>query len=946
MISRWRHQWNKAKSWRNGLAIIVLTLVIVTLGKSGVWRTPAAAPVLLPGKTLANTAYAKLPLIFEANQGQTDSQARFISRGPGYTLFITPSEAIFSLDIPRLMTEPDPAAVKLTTLHMRLIDANPQARVSGLEKSPTRVNYLRGQDRQQWRTGIPTYAKVQLQEVYPGIDLIYYGHQQQLEYDFIVAPGADPARIRLALAGLDNATQAGLADNGDLVLNTGSGEMRWHKPIIYQNIAGQRRIIDGGFAVLDRQTADDKAMKIGFTVAAYDRTQPLVIDPILGLAYSTFLGGITEDYGTSIAVDHDGNAYITGATASIDFPLVNPVPNHSALAGAKSTDVFVTKLNAAGTHLIYSTYLGGSDDKNDIGYGIALDDSGNAYITGMTASSDFPLAALGGGSLKGTNAFISIFDGLGDLLYSIYWGGAKDEEGRGIALTRQAAPNLWLVNVIGYTTSTALAADTPPFPLKNPFQPALLGSADVFVSVIDPNNETLRYSTYLGGAQDDKGAAIATDQTGNIYITGSTASTNFPVTGFAFDTTLSGKLDGFVAKINPDPAITGTRSLIYSAYLGGNDADSGAGIAVDSGGQAYITGSTASTDFPVTPAAAIRSYSDKGDAFITKFDANGTDLVYSSYLGGSGVDSGAGIVVTENTTATVYKYYTYVTGVTSSTNFPTTPDAFSRTLGGSGDAFVVELSESGAKLLYGTYLGGINGSDSGIGIADDSYGVYITGSTASSDFPVTLTNAFDTINGSSMDAFVTKFTTNRTITGVNLSGRVSLGTTPVCARVLANGVGGYSCDPADTGSFLLPNVPVDAMGQMTLFVWASHLKPYKQVFTPSSSTAFIPVDMTAAACSAGADLGGSASGVRQISLSGHIRLSGAKTPVCAAVLANGKDGFSCDGTGAFALAAVPVDHNGQVVLFAWADGFLPYTLIFKPSTSAETHDVEMNINCP
>lgn len=953
MIRLWCKQWGKARLWGSGLAVIaaVWAVVMVIPGKDSTRPAPASSSFPLQ-KTLANTAYGKLPLFFEANRGQTDPQVRFVSRGPGYTLFITPTEAIFSLLTPQSMTDPEPTAVNFTALQMRLIAANPHAKASGLEILPTQVNYLRGQDRQQWQTAVPTYAKVQLQDIYPGIDLVYYGHQQQLEYDFIVAPGADPARIRWAIAGLDNRIPVELSNNGDLVLNAGPAEIRWYKPVIYQHIAGQRRIIDGGFKLMGRQMAEDKTTdedettEIGFTVAAYDRTQPLVIDPVLGLAYSTFLGGVKEDYGTSIAADHAGHAYITGATASIDFPVVGAL--QSTLSGTKTTDAFVTKLNAAGTDLIYSTYLGGTDDKNDIGYSIAVDDSGNAYLTGMTTSSDFPLTGLSGGSvLKGTNAFITILDAAGSVpLYSTYWGGDKDEEGRGIALTRQPSPNLWLVNVSGYTTSTALAADNAPFPLQNPFQPVLLGGADVFVSVIDPNTGTLRYSTYLGGAKDDKGSAIVTDQTGHIYITGSTASANFPVTGFAFDTTLGGSLDGFVAKINPDPAVRGTHSLIYSAYLGGNDVDSGAGIAVDSGSQAYITGSTASTDFPVTPAAAIRSYSDKGDAFISKVDASGTELVYSGYLGGSGADSGAGIVVTENKTATVYQYYTYVTGVTSSTNFPTTPDALSKTLGGGSDAFVVELSENGSKLLYGTYLGGINGSDSGIGIADDGYGVYVTGSTASSDFPVTLPNAFDTINGSSTDAFVVKLMTDRTIKGVNLSGRVYLGSTPVCARVLANGVGGYSCDPMNTGSFLLPDVTLDATGKITLFVWASNLKPYKQVFTPSSSTASIQVNMQAAACSMGTDLGGIASGIRQINLSGHIRLAGAKTPICAAVLANGKDGFSCDGTGAFSLMAVPVDHNGQVVLFAWVDGFLPYTLIFKPSSSAEAHDIEMSTNCP
>ncbi|NJM13468.1 MAG: hypothetical protein HC889_17790 [Synechococcaceae cyanobacterium SM1_2_3] len=625
-----------------------------------------------------------------------------------------------------------------------------------------------GNDRAQWRTKVPHYRRVRYAEVYPGVDLVYYGNPQQLEHDFIVAPGADPAQIQLAISG---ANRVRVNAEGDLILTVPGGEVVQQAPRIYQVIDGQQQSVAGRYVLQSVESAAAttvniamadpmlEPLRVGFEIAHYDPKQPLVIDPVL--AYSTFLGGIKEDYGLSIAVE-SGDAYVTGATLSIDFPVNDPsLVVDSTIAGAKTTDAFVAKFDftAAGpASLVYSTYLGGSDDKDDIGYGIAVDSDGYAYVTGTTASKDFPVP--GSTPKGGKDAFIVTLDASGGgplSSYSAYWGGTKDDEGRGIAL------NGAMIYITGYTNSTDFD-----FPLKNPFQPALLGGTDAFVIQID-NSGAPQYSTYLGGAKDDQGTAIAVDDSGNIYLTGSTASVNFPVTGSAtaFDATLSGSLDAFVAKIDPNKIIgppnqPGMYSLLYSTYLGGSGADSGAGIAVDSSDKAYVTGTTASSDFPVTSNAAQSNYGGNWDAFITKIDPDLigiNSLIHSTYLGGSGLESGASIAVTETSGAV----QTYVTGATASINFPVTSDAYDKNLGGGGDAFVAQINDTGSRWLYVTYLGGNNGIDSGAGIAADSSGIYVTGAAIASDFPTT-NNAFDRVIGSSKDAFVVKLEEGVTLT--------------------------------------------------------------------------------------------------------------------------------------------------------------------------------------
>ena len=628
-------------------------------------------------------------------------------------------------------------------VRLGLVGANPDPEMVGLEPLSGKVNYLTGKDPQRWRTGIPTYAKVRYRDVYPGVDVVYYGAQRQLEYDFVVAPGADPARIRLAVTG---AEALNIDATGDLVLRTAGGALRLHKPLIYQETGGARKEIAGGYVLLGKD-------RVGFRVAAYDTETPLVIDPVL--SYSTFLGGASivcdetgctnnnTDYGVGIAVDSAGNAYVTGFTFSSDFPTANAL--QPALRG--TTSAFVAKLNPEGSALVYSTYLGGSN--SDSGSGIAVDSAGNAYVTGTTSSPDFPTVNAFQPALRGTaDAFVAKLNPAGSaLVYSTYLGGSNSDSGSGIAVDN--AGN-------AYVTGSTYSAD---FPTANAFQPALNGASDAFVTKLDAAG-ALVYSTYLGGTgsdfcdqysncyRGDYGAGIAVDSAGNAYVTGFTRSSDFP-TANALQSALRGVQAAFVTKLNAAGS-----SLVYSTYLGGSDfctvyhacsGDSGAGIAVDSHGNAHVTGTTYASDFPTVNAfqPALRGIHN---AFVSKLDAAGAALVYSTYLGGSACDPygycdrgeyGAGIAVDSAGNA-------YVTGTTTSYDFPIVNELQSSLAGLGGDAFVAKLDAAGA-LVYSTYLGGIDCgdwytncfTDAGYGIAVDSAGnAYVTGFTSSIDFPI------------------------------------------------------------------------------------------------------------------------------------------------------------------------------------------------------------------
>ncbi|MEO7725271.1 MAG: SBBP repeat-containing protein [Chthoniobacterales bacterium] len=687
---------------------------------------------------------------------------KFLSRGSGYNLFLTNREAVLVLSKPE-KPAPRPANKatraslsqepkrQSTVLRTQLIAANPAGKVTGEEELAGKVNYFIGRDPAKWRTDVATYAKIRYEEVYPGIDLVYYGNQGQLEYDFVVGPGADPARIGLKVAG---AQKVSLNGEGQLVVQTAGGTVRWDKPTVYQQAGGERRAVKGKYVLR-------RGHELGFEVAAYDTTKPLIIDPTL--VYSTFLGGSNTDFGYATAVDTAGNAYVTGNTSSKDFPTTPGVFQQNR---GQQDAAFVTELNPTGTAVLYSTYLGGNGSES--GYAIAVDTAGKVYLTGNTSSSDFPTTPEAfQTTFQGTlDVFVTELNATGSaLLYSTYLGGSDFDYGFAIAVG--VSGNAF---VTGETTSANFPTTT------GAFQTTYGGGLrDAFVTELNPTGTGLIYSTYLGGSGEESGTGMAVDTSGNAYVTGSTGSSDFPTTAGAFQTTKNGVFftDAFVTKLNP----TGT-GLLYSTYLGGIMSDQSGGIVVDTSGNAYITGTTSSSDFPTTAGAYQTTRIGEDDAFVTELNPSATGLSYSTYLGGSVGETGTGIAVNTSGNA-------YVTGQTSSPDFPTTAAAFQTTYGGGlTDAFVTELNPTGASLLYSTYFGG-SGFESGRGIAVGTSGnAYLTGLTGSSDFPTTAGAFQTTFGGGVYDAFVAKFETVSQI--VLTASRRKMGET-VLARLVWTG---------------------------------------------------------------------------------------------------------------------------------------------------------------
>jgi uncharacterized repeat protein (TIGR01451 family) len=687
--------------------------------------------------------YGKLPLGFEANRGQTDSEVQFLTRGSSYTLFLTPTEAVLALRKPdgragprqvKNRTLKRPSAIKkreISVLRMRLTGANPQPQVTGLEELPGKVHYLMGNDPQKWHADVPTYRKVRYTRVYDGIDLVYYGHQGRLEYDFVVEAGADPGQIALRCDGADRIEIDG---DGHLVLSVAGRVVTWLKPVVYQETDGVHEEIESRYVLKANG-------HIGFELGPYDPNKVLTIDP--AIAYSTFLGGASDELFAAVTVDTAGNAYITGDTSSSDFPKRNPLSGNSNLSGV--TDAFITKLGPAGTNILFSTYLGGGGF--DTGAGIAIDPSTNIYVTGTTDSGNFTTTASGfQRAPRGANdLFFTKINAAGSsILYSSYLGGTNDQFATGIAVD---------TNGNAYVTGETISDN---FPTKNAFRATLQGESDGFVAKFNPTasgNASLVYSTYLGGEDDDTARAITVDLGGSAYITGSTYSTNFPVTTSAVQTNNPGFLEAvFVTRLGASGS-----NVVYSTYLGGESSDVGQGIAVDNSTNVYVTGYTSSLNFPVT-AGAFQPVHTAGfrNAFVTKINpaaAGSAGLVYSTFLGGADWDEGWAVAVDTNRNV-------YVAGEARSIDFPTSAGAFQRVFGGGfADAFVAKLNPSAAgpaSLVYSSYLGG-GDDDVAYGIAVDLAGsAYVVGITISSnDFPRTA-GAFQGSSGGFYDAFVTK----------------------------------------------------------------------------------------------------------------------------------------------------------------------------------------------
>jgi len=668
--------------------------------------------------------YTSMPMAFTENQGQWDESVFFRADAGRATMWFTCEGAYYQftrrienkhvedvlnpLDYDPAFNEPD--SVETMMIKASLVGANPNPIISGEDMMGYKCNYFIGNNPDNWRSDVPNYEAIIFQGIYPGIDLKYYGTGQQMEYDFIVSPGADPSQICVRY---DGGNSVLVNDNGELEVATDWGTVIEHKPRVYQILDDEFIPLDGAYTLRDNNT-------FGFEFEnGYNTEYALVIDPVM--SYSTYLGGSGNDFGFSISVDDSSNSYITGNTEATDFPTENPCQIDTG-----GTDVFVTKFSSYGD-VVYSTYVGGNGD--DFGDGIDADNSGNAYITGDTESPDFPTTDSAYQiDQGGRDAFVTKLNSSGnDLVFSTYLGGNNNNDwGHDIYVDGSG-----YAYVAGHTSSNDLS--TPG--ACQSFQ----GDFDAFVAKLNSTGSDVFYITCLGGDDDDRGYGISVDNSGNAYVTGYTSSINFP-TKDSIQSDQGGD-DIFVTKLNS----TGD-NIIYSTYLGGSNLDVGSSISIDGLDNAYITGYTESPDFPIE--GAYQTDQDTIDAFVTKINSFGNDLVYSTYLGGSNADHGAGISVDDLGNA-------YISGRTYSSDFPTKSGC--QTFQGGYDAFVTKLNSSGNDIVYSTYLAGSDNEASSDISVDDSGYIYIVGYTNSSDF-MTTDGAYQINQGAPAvwDAFMTK----------------------------------------------------------------------------------------------------------------------------------------------------------------------------------------------
>jgi hypothetical protein len=729
------------------LAWLVLSLMAI-----GAWAQQASMPAV-PGGGLVQGVHppvnAQLPLTFEANQGQTDPRVKFLSHGKGYIVFLTAGEMVLSLrpndsaatpGISEVRTTANAQHFPNTTLQFRLVGASQNPTAVGEDPQIGKVNYFIGNDPRKWHTNVQTYAKVRYKNVYPGIDLVYYGSHRQLEYDFAISPGADPNRIQLEIKG---AKQTRVDAKGDLVIQTGNGEIHFQSPAVYQESNGHRVPVQGAYVMND-------STHIAFHVARYDSSKILVIDPVL--VYSTYLGGSGDDQPTGIAVDNTGSVYVTGYTNSTDFPLATL---GSLPAGADH--VFVAKLDPTGSNVIYADYIGGNSQ--DYGYALVLDSANEVYVTGGTTSSDFPVVNPYQGSLSGSfNGFLTKLSADGSsLLYSTYLGGNSSDVPSAIAIDSVGS-----VLVAGGTFSTNFPVVNAYQATVSPNQGGLFGEYG-FLTKFSVDGSSLIYSTYLGGNSNvpyncgtpcwgtpfSGIVGIALDSNGSAYVGGNTNTYNFPTTPGAYlptDSTQQNSSVGFVSKFSA------AGNLEYSSYFyesSGADTNLNA-IAVDGSGSAYVTGIALSDGtFPIT-STSICDPSVYGwgcnFAFVTKFDPTASTLVYSTFLGPNNEASPQAIALDRNNDAYVLtssgsSSFSMVDGIEPYTN--------------ESDLLLVEIDPLASTQIFATFLGA-SANEFPAGMALDSNGnLYIAGSTNSTDFPVTQ-RAFQSVLAGNPSAFVLK----------------------------------------------------------------------------------------------------------------------------------------------------------------------------------------------
>jgi Beta-propeller repeat len=734
---------HEARAW---LAIMLVAVAIAAI--AGV---PPAHAMSDAARQRVAAGYDRLPLLFEEIREQAGEGRRYVARGAGYRAAISARGALVALRAPATPGGRASDGGEATVVGIAFQGANVNPSIHGLDLQATRIHHLRGRADVPDDTDVATYARVEIGDLYPGIDAVFYGNAQRLEYDLVVGPGADPSRVRMHIEGI---TGMKLAENGDLRLDTRRGAMTLHRPVAYQEHDGERKHVDSAYAI-------DSADLVAIRVGSYDRSRRLIIDPVV--SYSTYLGGSLSERGTAIAVDASGNAYVTGFTTSSDFPVLSAYDRSLGKRG--DTDVFVAKLNPAGTGLVYATYLGGSTGI-DRATGIAVDAGGSAYVTGMTSAGDFPVSANPyQPSVSGGGAFITKLAPAGNaIVYSTYlWGATVASiavDASGNALITGNATSLFT------TTASAVQRTLPP-------QITNTG----FVLKLDAAGTTARYATFLPGSAANQANAIAVDPQGNAYVAGWTTATDFPVIN-GYQPLHNGQKDGFVAKIDP----TGSR-LVYSTFLGGSLDDVINAIAVDADGNAYVAGETYSSDFPSLNAFQPRKSgfrlvnSSLGNAFVTKLDATGSALRYSSFLGGEICssycqslvelpqypgDAAYGIAVDP-------EGHAFVTGVADTYTFPLVDSSAPRKQQDNQDsAFVAKVSTSGASLLFSTFVRtGYSRTDDRVtrfppdaatGVATDANGAaYVTGFTDGTGQFVATPGAFQTANGGSQGAYVVKF---------------------------------------------------------------------------------------------------------------------------------------------------------------------------------------------
>ena len=739
-------------------------LLMLFMGAAGHKPSPAQASPQVPGgpaggSIKANLDFGRVPLCFIPNEGQMDRKVAFYIQGRDQSVYFTLGGVTFSLSQPqemhvgkngtasgKLPPDRENAPARNWVVKLDFVGANEDVKPFGVDKTDGVISYFKGKP-EDWQTGLPAYYRIVYRDLWPGIDLAYSGTANRLKYEFIVHPGADPSRVRLAYRGID-----GLAVDGEgrLEVKTPAGAFRDDIPMAYQEIAGERKPVSLSYKLDSRAEGDHspglkrtpagEAYAYGFEVGSYDSTQTLVLDPAL-FNFSGFIGGMNNDQGRGIAVDGSGNVYVTGFTQATEtsFPeTVGPDLSHNG-----DYDAFVAKVNASGTSLAYCGYIGGTAD--DRGYGIAVDASGNAYVTGYAASTQTSFPVLAGYDMlhNGLNdAFVAKVNAAGDaLVYCTYLGGSADDVGSGIAV--DGLGNAFVAGYTGSSEATFCEFMGPDLTYNG-------GTYDAFVCKLNASGTGRFYCGYIGGSSDEVGRAVAVDASGNAYVTGDTSSneTTFPEL-VGPDLTYSGMGDAFVAKVNS----SGT-ALVYCGYIGGGTDDYGYGIAVDAKSSAYIAGYTNYGGLPVVVGPDL-THNGYPDAFVAKVTPAGDALAYCGYIGGAGVDHGYGIAVDPSGNA-------YVVGYTNSDEtshgFPVLggPDL---TLAGA-DGFIAKVNASGSKLEYCGYVGGGAGG-SGFeqcqGVAVDASGnAYITGKTDASDFPriigpdLTFNGFYDT------DAFVSK----------------------------------------------------------------------------------------------------------------------------------------------------------------------------------------------